>query len=335
MKNKFGKLKEAGQYYYNILPQSRHSKSNPANISIFGMSRGGTTWLAEILLNIPHSTLVWEPLFRYKQYKWNIGNPFAYPEQIIDGFDWNQHIPEDEEWPEVQSFFTDLFLRKILNLKLLRFNKLSKVSIKEDVFLYKFCFGNLMLPWLVNRFNIKPILFIRHPAAVIASSLNFGNNFDWHKRNAKVSFKPYQRYNREFEKKYMEAAAFVHSAESLLAYQWGVQYEYLINHPKNNIDWLTVSYESLYLNPQSELKRIFNYINMEIPKDILSKFRNESFSSSANHSAGNIKSGDQLSSWNSKLKSQQLDNIFQVLELMGIDFYNENPEPNYKIIYNL
>lgn len=331
------KVKEAVQFYRMVGKNkfTRQRSDYLQNVGIFGFARGGTTWLAELLKSIPSSTLVWEPLFRYRQYQWNWLNPFAYPEQKIKGFDWNQHIPQDAEWPEAEEFFAKLLNRQIQNLKLLRFNDLKKVNIREDVFIYKFCFGNLLLPWLMDHFDLKAIVLVRHPAAVVSSSLKFGENFHWHRENPKVSINNHQKYNPEFLKRYHDAAQIVNSAEAHLAFQWAVQYDYLINHPYNNLKWLTVSYEKLYLHPEEEVNRIFNYLDFQVPENTWDKLKKVSFSSSSDHSKDAIKSGNQLEGWKRNLTKKQVSNIFQVLNAIGIDFYTENAVPDYKKLYKL
>lgn len=336
MYNKFDKIKEGLQYFIYIYPQrgKNINTSNIENISIFGMSRGGTTWLANLLQTIPNSQLIWEPLFKFNTYRLNKFNPFAYPERTIEGFHWNQYIPQNERWNDAELFFDKLFNRKILNLKLLRFNKLKDFNIEKNPFIYKFCFGNLALPWLADRYNIKPIVLVRHPAAVVASSLSFGKHFDWHKENPYVSADTRQYYNEILINKYKTQAQNVKSPEALLAFQWCLQYKYLIEHEYNNNKWLTVSYESLFLNPSEELSRIFNYLGYEIPKDIMSKILKPSASSSKNHSKDTIANGTQLSSWRDKLSEVQIKNILNTLVDFEIDFYDYNVEPKYDLLYS-
>src|SRR6056297_3604377 len=75
--------------YYFLINKRYHDKNKKVLIS--GMPRGGTTWLAELLLNINNSILFWEPL-----------RPFRLEEQNLSEFSkelgWFPYIPENGEW---------------------------------------------------------------------------------------------------------------------------------------------------------------------------------------------------------------------------------------------
>lgn len=325
------KIKEALFYYrYLMILKTRAFKGDI--ISIFGMPRGGTTWLSELIRTIPNSTLVWEPLFMYRQYKINFINPFSYPEQRKYGLSWNMYLPPDIEDQKMKIFFSKLFSRKIINLKLYRFNSIKEIG-KSNTLIFKFCFGNLLLPWLVHNFKIKPILLIRHPCAVISSQLSFGNNFQWHKENYKLIKDRVHQYPEIF-KQYLDVVQYIKSPEALLAFEWAVQYNYLIKHPWNNKEWLTVSYEDLYINGQVQINRIFEYLKRDVPSGIYKMLRTPSFSSSSGHSKKEIQTGNQIIAWRDRLTKEQISNIFSMLEIMNVDYYSLNPEPDYNIIYN-
>src|SRR5690606_8979793 len=58
---------------------------------VSGDPRGGTTWLAQLLNQLPGSALIWEPLMVRKV-----------KEVRKIGFAWRQYIPENEIWPEAR-----------------------------------------------------------------------------------------------------------------------------------------------------------------------------------------------------------------------------------------
>lgn len=328
------RFKELYQFYRHIQPlkddHNNHLIDND-KIAIFGISRGGTTWFADILTKIPESCLVWEPLFKYNKYRINSFNPFAFPEQSMVDFGWTPHIPQDQNWPEAEFFFKQLFNGKILNLKILRFNDLAKVATSKT-FIFKFCFGNLLLPWLVDLINFKPIVLVRHPLAVVASMTNFGDNFSFAKNDLAYDFRS-KKFSTFYEK-YIPLFEHVDSPERRLLIEWIIQYDYLINHPYNNKKWTTVSYEDLYMNPEKKINEIFKELDKPVPSNVFDNLREVSFSSNRNHSVEAIKQNKQLSHWKSKFSATQISNMLKFLELAEIDFYSEKEEPDYKRLYN-
>ncbi|MBK6753357.1 MAG: hypothetical protein IPG69_07120 [Flavobacteriales bacterium] len=123
-----------------------HLQVDPAKaILIFGAPRGGSTWLEELVRTIPSTATIWEPL--------DLENnpPFA---RI--GFWWRQHIPEGEQWPEAEALFQDLLAGRMLSNYLTRTSTLADLR-EADRLVVKFIRGNLLLPWMVQRFPLpKP-----------------------------------------------------------------------------------------------------------------------------------------------------------------------------------
>ncbi len=164
------------KFYYYVKPfgiNKLSSLKNTQNISIFSSPRGGSTWLAQTLASLLKGNIVWEPLFYKPSKRGILYQAFKYPERYALDFKWNPYLPEDVNHEKAFRFFSRLFSKEIVNLELYRYNDLKLVCSKKW-FVYKFCYGNNLLPWLVNRFEIKPILLLRHPCAVVASQLHHG-----------------------------------------------------------------------------------------------------------------------------------------------------------------
>lgn len=325
------KIVEAFGYYRYLLPY-KHAKKQPELLSIFGISRGGTTWLAEILASSNGTTLVWEPFFRYRQYRINFLNPFAYPEQVIKGIGWTPYVPENEEFPELEEFCKALFSGRIVNLKIYRFNRMSGIGNTRTL-LFKFCFANMLLPWLVKRFSIRPVLLVRNPYAVVASSLNFGKNFDWHKNNPVFRPDPNNRYNSIYSE-YDHVLPLINSPEALLAFQWSVQYRYLLEHPLNNSAWLTIAYEDLYLNFEKVMPRIMDRYELKnFQFTDINRFR-RSFSSGKSAGEKEISEKEHISRWRTLLSEEQIKNVHDITVACRADYYGKNDEADYNRLYN-
>lgn len=307
---------------------------NSANtVALFSNPRGGSTWLGELLASVPKSALVYEPLYR-GFIKTNGQMPAKHSGKTAEfdklDFYYYQPIPEDENWPEAEEFFHQLFNRELITLSMYHENEWRAIPEAEK-FIFKFCTADLLLPWLVKRFNIAPIFLTRHPCAVVASQLK---HVGWQhvRSNPKVNF-PDFRYN-EVYKQYESIFKEISSPEENLAAFWAIRTRYVTQHSQNNKDWLTVSYEGLVSNPEEEVQRIFNYLNWEIPDTLWKQIHQPSSSSNAS-SLSNLQSGNQLSSWQRSLKPAQIDRILRIVEQFGITEYSQELEPEYKKLYSI
>jgi len=323
------KLREAIQFYLylGVLGNRSLGSSNSKIISIFASPRGGSTWLAQTLNKMPNSALAWEPLFRYKKYRINYGNPFAYPERHQVEIGWNQYIPEGASWPDAELFFKELFNREIVNLKLYRYNDLKSLS-NASKFIFKFCFGNNLLPWLVNHFEINPVFLMRHPCAVVASQLNF-SAFDWHKKNIKYNY-TMNAFGEEFYAPYRDVLDSIQTVEERLAAEWAMTVLTPIGSAQNDRKWVTLTYENLVSDPKGSLNKIFSRYDIEQPESLLDNINETSFSKS---SFGMKSDADRLGSWRKALTKKQIRLILNFTERMGVDFYSDSLEADYGKIY--
>lgn len=313
-------------YYVKFFGKSKLNKAG-VNIAIFSSPRGGSTWLAQILTEVQNSALVWEPLFKYKAYRINQCNPFSYQERHNLNIGWNQFIPENAEWEEVENFFKALFDKEIVNLKLYRFNDITQLR-KANTFIYKFCFGNNLLPWLVKRYDINPVFLLRHPCAVISSQMKFGA-FDWHKKNYRYNYN-LEHFN-SFYDPYRDVLDSISCYEERLAAEWAMSVLTPAKHPENDKKWITICYEDLLANPETSLDKIFERLPVAKPTNLADSYQKQSFTKS---SFRDNAVGDRLSGWRKTLSSDQIKIILSFVERMGVDFYSEELEPNYKKIYS-
>lgn len=244
-------------------------------------------------------------------------------------FYFHQYIPENADWPEARDFFHQLFSHQFYTPYLFQETPLDKLTNAGD-FVFKFYHANLMMPWLIRNFGIKPIFLIRNPYAVIASQLNF-YAFTETIKAGKYKI-PKCRYAGFFDQ-YQPILKDVKTAEEILAARWCLNFVPLIAHTDNNKSWLTISYESLLFHKDHELNRVFNYIGRPIPTNIDSVYSSPSSSTDKpkNHYARTL---EHLNSWKNILSSKQVDNIAQILRGFGVKGYDQDPVPDCRYLYN-
>lgn len=301
------------------------------NFYIFAQHRGGSTWLAEILGQIPKTTTLTEPLWR--------GRPHTngkVPDTSIGRCDeirelelyFQQPIPSDAIWPEAELFFKYLFKGEICKLGLYDDNNIRQLS-PTDSFIFKFCFGNQLMVWLTKKLHIRPILLVRHPCAVVQSQMHM---LHWEYILKQPEFKIADFKYNEAYKSYSHILDIVKTPEENLAAQWCLNMVSTLSHPSNNSKWLTIAYENLYLEFNVEIGRIFKWINRPIPTGIKELHLKPS-QYTKEYSLDHIKSGNQLHLWKERLSTSQIDRILNIVDLFGIKAYTEDIHPNLEIVY--
>lgn len=286
---------------------------NPeTNYLIFSDPRGGSTWLTEIVHKITQKPILWEPLQLKKVKEFN----------DIE-FGWRQYIPEDATWPEAKALFDALLQGKLRNKWIMQ-AATTKQLLKADAVLIKFCRGNMLLPYLTNNYKFahKPVYLIRHPFAVVSSQLKHGG---W-----KLPFQGFGIPKTPFNQIYKQHKPFLTSLktkEEALTATWCITNLVPLNHEKNNIDWITINYETLLLHPEAVLNRILSEWDIKYNLNNIN-FKRKSFTT---RSGSPISGKEQLAYWKNNLTPKQIDRMEAVLQYFKIKAYTRNPEP--QIVY--
>lgn len=319
------------RYIYPFLKKNEQriiSKKN--TLCLFCHPRGGSTWLAEILLTIPNSVLIDEPLWRGE-----IKIPFNKPEyfdrksaQIAElNFFYNQYIPPEVTWPDAKNALKTIVSGRAISIGMYDEQNLKNL-MSGDLYITKFNYANLLMPWLIHQFNFQSILLTRHPCAVISSQLRFPS---W--RNMvipemiEIEDFPYN----EFYHAALKKVGKIDSREKYLALIWALGFKNTAMHKWNNKKWLTVSYEGLVDNYSNEINRInhrfgfdLQHLNIDCKKPSRSTHQD---------SIKYLKNNEQITAWQNELTQKQKAIIHKVLEIFEIDIYNKNAEPDYSRLY--
>ncbi len=320
--------------YRYLNPFLSKSQKLPLNINdavaVFSQPRSGSTWLTELLSNIPRSCIIDEPLRRggYVPSELPSKDVRKISEIAKMNFFFSQPIAENEVWKDAYDVFDRMLKGQLPYLNLYREFSLKRLTDSKLV-LTKFLYGSLLMHWFARNFSSKMILLVRHPLAVIASQLKHpGFNFKMPVDG--VVFKGFR--NEEMFDRYAEIIRSIDSPEEYLTFMWSVQIKHSLFHPQNNSRWLTVSYEKLVLDFENEINRIFNYLEIERPEKIFS-LKNHPSQSTLSPSITQIRNNQQIGFWSSSLSKTQKRKIFNMLDQFEITLYNEKTEPDYNLLY--
>jgi len=301
-------------------------------VAVFAQPRGGSTWFTNLINALPHSAKIDGPLYQgafIPDGTMPSGKVSKLKSLNELDLHFHQYIPHNADWPEAKDFFQQLFSQHFYTPYLFQETSLSELT-KARRFVFKFYHASLMMPWIVENFDVKSIFLVRNPYAVIASQLNY---YAFEQTILTGQYKiPTFRFS-EFFDQYEDILTEIKKPEEILAARWCLNYMPLVSNPDNNRKWLTVSYESMLLHKEQELERVFNFIGQPIPAGIEKIYRIPSISTEK--SADEIKDVTKhLNNWKFRLSSEQIENIGKVLRKFQVVGYSEEMEPNYDVIYN-
>ena len=275
---------------------------------LFSDPRGGSTWLAEVLNAATNAPIIWEPLHLKME---------AFKKL---NFGWRQYIPEDADWPEARHTFEALFCGHLLNEWLA--SATSTAALKgADRLLFKFCRGSMLLPYLTRQFNFlhRPVFLVRHPFAVVASQMKHGA---WEKGPTSFHI-PEIPFNDVFVN-HRDFLSTLNTVEEVLAATWCFHNGYTLKHQRNNRDWITVTYESMLLEPEKIIRRILD--NWDIDIDVSELELRRKSTTTRSDSPDDIRS--QLSHWKNSLDEDTRKRILRVMEYFEIRLYDGTEMPN-------
>jgi len=228
------------------------------NIFIFSDQRGGSTWLMEIMNQIPKTAVLWEPLHEYR----GVVSPSL-------NFAWRQYIPESETWEAAQEDLSQILKGNKLNPWVVGRTPFRNY-ISCDKLVVKFVRGNALFPWFINHMPLKrkPILQFRHPIPVSLSQMKAfkdDKSFESHYQEEYFTLRPHP-YNDFFTQhndflKTLKTKLEIHVA------RWC-----MYNKPALELDpddrFVKVNYENLLLNSKKVIREIFQGLKAEIPEGI-------------------------------------------------------------------
>jgi len=299
-------------------------------ILLVGSPRSGTTWLMEIFESIPEYTNLFEPF-----------NPIFFPDISRFGFSHKPYVPVNASWPDCENYLKRVLTGKIytllpqykLNLGTIVHRLTNKKLIVKAINL------NRLLPWIVNKFQIRNSYFIiRHPCAVIASQLKTGF-CGYHS-----IYPPYinmfptkdqiiqEANNIDFlGKKILAKLNKIKSMEEILAVAWCLD-NIVPLFVKKPYPWTTIVYEKLVLNKQQELTRILKDIGVEkISNSVIQNLKSPSMLTLGSEKKVINDAEKQLSKWKKSLSQKQINQILKIVSIFDLDFYTEDIEPDYNV----
>lgn len=220
-------------------------------IVVFGTGRSGTTWLAEIIAGAG-CRFVFEPMHPVRVPD---AGGFPFPHYLLPG--------DDSPWA---MFLARVVAGDVMNEFTLREN--------PDVIrpVVKLIRANLMMEWLMDRFDFHPVFMVRNPLAVVGSmkeqEWNVSADYVRHAmREVSARDGTYEGFDDLFEQPlnpieayaaYWANQTYVLKARGLLDRVHSVRFEELVRKPDQVI---TPLFQSIGLTVTEEVRRRFGTLS--------------------------------------------------------------------------
>lgn len=292
----------------------RNLKRFPENeaILIFADPRGGSTWMAELINEIPRTAILWEPLTTERVPAFRALN-FA-------GSGRRQYIPPEESWPEAREAFSQLMRGALTNRFLgLRITPTEYFTSNRPII--KFVKGNGIIPWITKNFDFKyePIYFVRHPFATVESQLRHGA-WDYKYESFSIPECAYDNFYRSHK----DFLSTLHTKEEELTALWAISNRVPLKNSRNNKDWITITYENTIIDPEETLKKVSKKWSLKIPYHE----RKVKKTSMSKGSDVEERPKDQIEKWKYRLNDEKIKRMTRVLDYFEIETYSDDLMPN-------
>jgi hypothetical protein len=278
-------------------------------IVVVGWARSGTTWLAEVLSTIPRSAILFEPLHTERV-----------PEAAAAGFPVTDILSPGEGSASQKLFMERVLQGRVLNWWTCSANPLSR-AIRPNVWIVKEIAANYLVEWIVGTFPIRRVvLIVRHPCATIASRMAQG----WAPKDVQSKVK-----HTEARRRFPHLDALCRKLKDpfeVMAARWCLMnYVPLSLRPR---PFQLIAYESLATRGARDLVPVFADWRLDLPAAIDESLSRASATTKSGATRG-ATHGQSIDQWKKTLTPDQIDRILRVVRDFGMDFYTEDPEPDY------
>jgi hypothetical protein len=280
---------------------------------IFSETRGGSTWLME-LLQWKGVVTQWEPL-----------NPLFGVIGTKLQFGDRPHLTKEEHMPELVSEFKQVMQGSRFSRWTIKYNKLTSL-LQPRYILVKFVRANMLIDWLMNHmeFAVPPVFLIRHPVAVASSQL-----LTFVRKDEPVA--PYEVPTCRNNRRYVENADYLNTLTTPLQRQvalWCINNLPVLNNQVLMKNMHVVYYEHLLRNPISILEGIARAWELELPQ---AEFDPRKKSKTSHQKGKEIAVEEQLMRWKKNLSENELAALQGVLDHYGCTLYSvHSPWPVLK-----
>jgi hypothetical protein len=274
-------------------------------ILVAGAARSGTTWLANIVASQIPCRIMFEPFHSRKV-------------KAFRQFHYFQYMRSNEQNPALWSYCQTINSGNIRDGWIDR--RVDRIFPKFR--LIKEIRANLFLKWFQDAFPEIPLFFIiRHPCAVVSSRMRL----DWATDTDIEPFLTQPKLIEDFLKDKWDIIKQAETIEEKHAIIWCISNLVpLRQFSPNTLNVLF--YENLVLQPEIEIPRLFQAINLPYKNTIFTQTGKPS--TTTVRSSAVVTGDNMLTGWQKFLSPAQIRNILAVVEAFDLDYiYSDSVTP--------
>ena len=305
----------------------------PSPILITGSHRSGTTWAGTILSSAPQTVLIREPfspLHRpgifakeiphwYQYLDTETGEAFvdSYREMLCFRYGFRREMKAIRSFKDVGRMVRDSF-----EMSRARFGTSYKAIVKDPLAL-------LSTKWIIDQFQSKAVILVRHPAAFVSSL----KRVEW-----KMSFKNFiaqpalmdaylTPFRSEIERALENPSSLITRGALLWKILYSVVQEHFSTHPGVRI----VRHEDLSVNPLEQYEKLFQWLGLAYTRAVVERINKYSSSQNPKEARGNKvfelkrNSAASINLWKQKLSAEEIDTVFRITAPVLEYYYPEIP----------
>jgi hypothetical protein len=303
-------------------------------VLVTGSHRSGSTWVGRMIAEAPGMVYIHEPF--------NISDPQGHGICNAGFKYWFTYITRENE----AEFYTPLkkmlefrydwggalkSIKSVRDLKRLKVQHYRCRKRRRDgaIPLMKDPLAFFSAEWLAERFDMRVLVVIRHPAAFVSSikKLNWTHPFDHFLEQPLLL----QHLLSPFEAELRELAVREHDLVDQGIFLWRLFHQTVLKYQRDHSDWIFVRHEELSQNPVGGFQKLFDRLNLEFSAgarqviESYSRPENPHDTDAAVGSEASLKRNSRLniSNWKNRLTPDEIKRIRDKVEDISSAFYQD------------
>jgi hypothetical protein len=302
-------------------------------ILITGCVRSGTTWTGTVIAEAPGVKYIHEPFFSSKrsspiQYAFQCVGESSDPKLQKELLDYYDHLINDFSAfvnYNIGEFFVNGTYKRFLTRDFIRDKRYRIRNILRSpgatIPLLKDPIALLSAEWLYRNLQTRNVIIIRHPAAVAASFKVAGWGFDFSYFLDQPGFQDSSlaKYTSDIERFVAERQPVIEQASLL----WCILTEMILEYySKYLTDWYFVRHEDLSADPESEFKKLYDFLELPFTRRIRKTLRHMTDGKVTGDLARDSRKN--IFEWKNRLTPGEIDRVYEMTSDISKFFYPES-----------
>lgn len=289
-----------------------YKKSKKPSIVIYGVRRGGTTWLSEIISSKEKFRIMDQPTEAHSRSHYSA--QIALKRKLLPSMrDYQYIFLSNREKLKFKNYFKKI---ESGGFRILDHN----FSFNKCRVLYKLLNFSYLSDWVYEEFNFKTVVILRHPIATALSCFNTNWDHDY------FSYLDSNYIKENYLNSEMYELARTIDEKGTKIEKYVLEWLLKLQHPLQNMDnYFIVYYEDLVIGNELSIMRLENELQVEIDRNSINKLSGSTvFSSQKSKELLKDNPTLKLNSWISDISIAERNNIQSIFNTFNLKVYNVN-----------